>query len=77
MTYNQYMTWLIKVGCGWLGWLPSQVRECHLQDIHEAYEGKVDMLKACYGGPSEEKEKGPVRRRKVSSIDDFDKITGI
>jgi len=45
-------------------------------DIHEAYEGKIEMLKACYGSGEESKDKPKVANRRSATIEEFDKITG-
>lgn len=70
------MTWLVKAGCGWLGYTPSVVRESHLQDIHEAYEGKLEMLKACYGGGDDDKKNKSKSIKHKNTVEDFDLITG-
>jgi hypothetical protein len=75
MTIGEYIQWLYKIGMGWLGWKPKEVRECHLQELHLAYEGKIEMLKACYGGgDSKEDEKKNFQR--VDTVEAFDKLFG-
>lgn len=40
---------------GWLGWTEEETLNTTLSAIELAYEGKVDMLKLCFGAPEEEK----------------------
>jgi hypothetical protein len=67
MSLPEYLDWLIKIGCGWLGWTVDQVNHTHLANIELAYEGKISMLKACFGSS----EKDNKEYRKLSTIDDF------
>lgn len=50
MTFEEYLEWLFKIGTGWLGWPPAVVLGSTMRELRLAYEGKVDMLKAVYGG---------------------------
>jgi hypothetical protein len=36
-------------GMGWLGWSEDQTLDTTMPSIIEAYEGRVDMLKAIFG----------------------------
>lgn len=73
MTIDEYINWLFKIGMGWLGWSPQAVRQAHIQELYLAYEGKVDMLKACYGG-GDEKDK---KNKPLNSVEEFDRIFGV
>jgi len=60
---------MLKQGCGWLGWTPDQVRTAHLRDLNLACEGRIDMLKACFGGGEEEPQ-----GKQIKTAEDFDRI---
>ena len=64
---------MIKQGCGWLGWTPDQVRSAHLRDLHLACEGRIEMLRACFGGGEEDKP----QNRPIKTAEDFDRTFGV
>jgi hypothetical protein len=73
MSPGEYVVWLMEVGTGWLGWRPDEVLDADMTDVVRAYEGKVAMLKACFGGGEKK------ARPEVTSIDDveaFDRAFG-
>lgn len=73
MTYDEYMSWIIKTGCGWIGWPPDIVRKSHLRDIHEAFEGKVEMLKVCYGA-GEKTTQTKAANHVAATAENFDQL---
>jgi len=75
MSHSEYMEWLIKIGCGWIGWTPQEVKEAHICDIMLAYDGVIDKLKACYGS-GEDKEQKNKRTTSNVDVDSFDKFSG-
>lgn len=72
MSHDEYMSWIIKIGCGWIGWPPDVVRKAHLRDVHEAFEGKIELLKACYG--SGEKSKSQQASHVAATPENFDQF---
>lgn len=56
----------------------DDLRKAHLQEIHLAFEGKLEMLKACFGAG--EAEDNPMADRPVfrsaSTVEDFDRMFG-
>ena len=75
MSHEEYPKWLIKIGCGWLGWSLDELRYAHLAEVHLAFEGKVEMLKACFGaGDSDESQDTRSNFRRISSVEDFDRM---
>jgi hypothetical protein len=44
----------MKVGMGWLGWSEEQTLDASMPAIILAYEGRVDMINAIFGGPKDE-----------------------
>ena len=72
MSLPEYLDWLLKIGCGWLGWSVEQVNKTHLAHIELAYIGKTDMLRACFGG----EDKSEKDFKKISSVDDFKTFFG-
>lgn len=50
MSFAEYCEWLFKVGTGWLGWPPATVLTSTMRELRLAYDGKVEMLRAIYGG---------------------------
>jgi hypothetical protein len=54
--YAEHHTRLFKLATGWLGWSPEDAWNATPGEIKAAYEGRLDMLKAIFGG-GEEKPK--------------------
>lgn len=74
MSHSEYMDWLLKIGCGWIGWSAEVTKETHLADIMIAYDGVIDRLKACYGsGEDKKKEKSSTSDIDEDSFDRFTK----
>lgn len=48
--FREYLHSLFKLGTGWLGWTPDETLDATPAEIQLAYEGRLDMLKAIYGG---------------------------
>ena len=68
------MSWAIEIGCGWLGWTPQTVRNSHLQDLSNAYIGKIKMLQACYGGGEEETKRAV--KKQPATLEKFEELFG-
>lgn len=48
--YNEFFLQLYRWGTGWLGWSPEQTLSSTPFEIIEAHKGRMDMLKAIFGG---------------------------
>lgn len=48
--FNEHLKHLYKLGTGWLGWSADTTLDATPTEITLAYEGKLEMLKAIYGG---------------------------
>jgi hypothetical protein len=51
VTIGQHLAQLYRYGTGWLGWTPEETFAATPAEIIEAYNGKLEMLKALYGAP--------------------------
>ncbi|WP_316195945.1 MULTISPECIES: hypothetical protein [unclassified Bradyrhizobium] len=49
ISFEDYHTRLYQFGTGWLGWTPEDTWEAKPSEILNAYEGRLDMLKALFG----------------------------
>jgi hypothetical protein len=56
VTIAEHLTGLYRIGTGWLGWTPAQTLDATPEEIAEAYRGRLDMLKAIFGGSEAEPE---------------------
>jgi hypothetical protein len=54
-SFEERLRELYRWGTGWLGWTPVNTLDATPTEIMEAYRGKLDMLKAVYGGGETEK----------------------
>ncbi|MCC6736522.1 MAG: hypothetical protein IT534_10415 [Bauldia sp.] len=54
MTFADYHAQLFRIATGWLGWTPETAWNATAAEILEAHKGRVEMLKAIYGAPSDE-----------------------
>ena len=50
MSQSEFHEWLFKAATGWLGWPPAAVLATPMPMIEAAFEGRMDMLKAIFGG---------------------------
>jgi hypothetical protein len=57
ITWEDHFRRLFSIATGWLSWPPSVAWDASPAEILAAYEGKLDMLKAVFGGGDEEKPK--------------------
>lgn len=46
MSPGEYVVWLVKHGCGWLGWSEAQVLDTDMTIVALAIEGRSEMLQA-------------------------------
>lgn len=49
-TIGEYLTELFKFGAGWQGWTPQETLDATPSEIALAREGRVEMLRAIFGG---------------------------
>jgi hypothetical protein len=54
-TFGTYFDRLFSIGTGWLGWTPAETWRATPAEIVAAQKGRVDMLRAIFGGKDEEK----------------------
>lgn len=52
--FKEHLTNLYRIGTGWLGWTPQDTLDATPAEISEAYQGRLEMLKAIFGGSSED-----------------------
>lgn len=48
--FDDYLGNLYRIGTGWLGWTPEETLDATPAEITEAYQGRLEMLKAIFGG---------------------------
>lgn len=53
--FRDYLQDLYKKATGWVGWSPEVALDATPAEIQLAYEGKLEMLKAVYGGNEQSK----------------------
>jgi hypothetical protein len=54
ITFEEYHTRLFRIATGWLGWTPEQAWNATPAEITEAQKGRVEMLRAVFGGKQED-----------------------
>jgi len=67
LSFAEHHARLFRMATGWLGWTPETAWSATPQEIVEAYQGRVDMLKAIFG-TSGEKDKGAINDADVASF---------
>jgi hypothetical protein len=67
MSHDEFISWLMKIGCGWLGWRPDEVMDADMSDVVLAYEGKLAFLELM------RPKAGPAG---ISSVEEFDALFG-
>jgi hypothetical protein len=50
VSFGEHLANLYRIGTGWIGWTPQTTLDATPAEIAEAYKGRVDMLKAVFGG---------------------------
>lgn len=50
VTFKKHLEDLFRIGTGWLGWTPDETLDATPAEITLAYEGRLEMLKAIFGG---------------------------
>lgn len=58
--FAEYLTGLYRVGTGWLGWTPTVTLNATPAEIIEAQKGRLEMLKAIFGGSEEPASEMPL-----------------
>lgn len=53
VSFADHLANLYRIGTGWLGWSPEITLNSTPQEIIEAYKGRIEMLKAIFGGKDE------------------------
>lgn len=54
--FAEHLVGLYRIGTGWLGWTPDQTLDATPTEIRLAYEGRVEMLRAIFGGTDDAAE---------------------
>lgn len=54
MSYADYHSRLYQIGTGWLGWSPETTWRATAEEITDAYQGHIEMLRAVYGGKDDD-----------------------
>jgi hypothetical protein len=57
VSFSEHLTNLYRIGTGWLGWTPATTLDATPAEITEAYKGRIELLKAVFGGDQETKTK--------------------
>jgi hypothetical protein len=55
-SFGDHLAGLYRWGTGWLGWTPDQTLAATPAEITEAYRGRVEMLRAIFGGTDEDEK---------------------
>ncbi|MDI4664534.1 hypothetical protein K9U40_09375 [Xanthobacter autotrophicus] len=55
MSHAEFFASLFRYATGWLGWPPAVALATPIPQIEAAMEGRIDMLKAIFGGAEKEK----------------------
>jgi hypothetical protein len=55
-TFGTYFERLFSIGTGWLGWTPAETWHATPAEIVAAQKGRVDMLRAIFGGKDSEED---------------------
>lgn len=58
VSFADHLAGLYRIATGWIGWPPEVALDATPAEITEAYKGRLDMLKAIFGGNSEETPSG-------------------
>ncbi len=58
------------MGTGWLGWTEQQTLDTSIPAIELAYDGRIEMLKMCFGSGEDAKPKpsGPPAGKDVFAV---------
>lgn len=51
--FRDHLARLYRIGTGWLGWTPQDTLDATPTEIMQAYEGRMEMLRAIFGGSEE------------------------
>ena len=57
MTVGDYLDHLFKLGTGWLGWTEAETLDTSMVAIAIAYDARIDMLQAIFGGADKPADK--------------------
>lgn len=57
VSFAEHLAHLYRIGTGWLGWTPRDTLDATPAEITEAYYGRVEMLRAIFGGGDTAKPK--------------------
>ncbi|MFG1340559.1 hypothetical protein [Xanthobacter autotrophicus] len=55
MSHAEFFASLFRYATGWLGWPPAVALATPIPQIEAAMEGRIDMLKAIFGGAEKKK----------------------
>ena len=66
ITFAEVHARLFKLATGWLGWTPAQAWAASPAEIRHAYEGRLELLRAVFGGGDEQ----PGKPKRAANLDD-------
>jgi hypothetical protein len=70
MPWSEVFGQLYKIATGWLGWTPDTVWNATPQEITDAFEGHMSMLKAIHGSAEEEQaNNGPTPEQRKENVE--------
>ncbi|HEY8566587.1 MAG TPA: phage tail assembly chaperone [Beijerinckiaceae bacterium] len=72
ITFSDYYERLFSIGTGWLGWTPDVTWSATPAEIEAAFKGRVDLLKAVFGGSDDGETKPDAT---ALTMDDKVKVT--
>jgi hypothetical protein len=58
-SFGDHYAHLFRTGTGWLGWTPEQTWHATPAEIMAAYDGRIDLLKAIFGGKDDKPAPAP------------------
>jgi hypothetical protein len=68
VSFSEHLTSLYRIGTGWLGWTPETTLDSTPVEIAQAYLGRIDMLKAIFGGEKSEAKASPSKNMSAANI---------
>jgi hypothetical protein len=67
-TFAEHLDHLYRIATGWLGWTPEVALDSTPVEIREAYKGRLDMLRAIFGGDDADKPTPAKRPRTADEL---------
>jgi hypothetical protein len=78
ITFDEYHTKLFQIATGWLGWSPADAWNATPAEITSAHQGRLEMLKAIFGGKRDDTEIDPASpkdRAELNALGDLNVTT--